>query len=627
MKRSIVALLALFLIANLAAQFVTLDGKQVVFKRAKGDSAAYYDLRTGAHVRTVSTEGRDLNSCSFFLSRFFPNGCMQTLQYEHTTVMAHDAEGKWRNVPLTLAKYLPERGYEDVITKRYYLHAVPAKDRSCSKLPGRLYAVDATSTEWTLLAEFPFGLPRFMVKGDLLLTEKGTLYRIANNTLTQVFEHAGTALCFADSLVAYLEEEDDRTPGGKYYARAEVWNWQRDQVVSSVTTPKGPLATDTSHYYRFGGFTPDLSAYFLLGPNDLNPYDARVVLARNTFTHHLFARYGSRSDIASDSLEAESTAITKWVWDTRQHYQDSLDRAAATWPARTSTVGGKPCEAYGAQHFDAYMKQITDSIQRDDWALLASFDKSQWASGTPRYLFNRMNWVYKVVVAVTDPDGYARMIATLSDKDQPDQPTVGVKYVDQMYLKMEDARYPGVLLASRNLRTAYTFDALLGVPDKGSSRWQVLVFATPERSFLQGRYSTTSITQRDQLITGKGDERDEVREEQERQRRLDAADERYRREHPEADPGVCGKCGGMGIVYGATPSCTACQGSGSVKCTSCVGGYRYKDNGRGGKQSEYCYRCHGSGKTFCYSCGGTGHRGQGAGKACTVCGGDGRTDR
>lgn len=170
MRRHLLVLLSLFASVAAKPQYLTTDGRMVVFSRAKGDSAEYRDLATGAFVRMEPTNGRDLNNCSFFSSRFFPNGCMENGPYERTELMVRSGEGTWRSMPVNLPKYQPDKGYQDPVRLRYYLQAVPAKDHSCEKHPARLYTVDATGAAWTQLAEFPFKLPRFMVNGDLLLT-------------------------------------------------------------------------------------------------------------------------------------------------------------------------------------------------------------------------------------------------------------------------------------------------------------------------------------------------------------------------------------------------------------------------------------------------------------------------
>jgi hypothetical protein len=654
--RKIITILFLFIAAVSSAQMLSYDGTRLYLRyNSNSDQYNIFDVATGKLVG--HSDGIDpynlkvLNWDIVNNPATSNNGNPPTRDGVPVAEYFDPDERQTHSVPFSIDKYIQSAHFVDYGSSTLYVVMIPEKEGARSKLPGQLYAFDFETMTPELIAEVPGDFDGdFSVFSDVFACGNNDLFLIRDKNLVPYkVGNGGACIAISDSLIAFYRHYNDynwksyKTTGwdetfgtifnndpdvDKDSIVVDVFTRSDGKLVSQIIKPlAAPNGGEADHFYTFSIFSKDLKTYYEREPGAGNPYKAYIAIGRNTFTHEIIRRYGTPEDLKEDSISFSSKAYRAWILSTRDAYQDSLDKSQPTdISGRSKTVKGVSRSDYGKKHFDEYKKQLVAKYENEDWALIETIDYLRLREKST-YTFDRRNWVYGVLVIATDGMPAKGYSFGMVDVNKPTEVIADFNFLRVAGSEIKDTSLAGVLTCFEPIRTEYTFKPYFYVNEgvdiiNPSQQVEILVFATSEKDFYRGKYHSTWVENTGEIITGKGSENDSIREAQAKLKKEMELQAAHEAEAAEADK-YCDACGGTGLIYPDSKTCTACGGHGSVKCSSCRGGYIYKSDGKGGYRTEYCYRCHGSGEVYCFSCGGKGYTSQGGPTTCTKCGGTG----
>jgi hypothetical protein len=649
MKR-ITYLLFFFSISTFSfSQLLSLDGSKLFFK--DGENYIVWDVKTGKQLEVISTKDHQYNFyCSDNIWQWNSEYPAEPAKGEEPFIAFTDeGSGKKYSTNFELPKYKPYVQHINYLERKLYVLFVAEKESDRKKYLPVIYSFDFETMTPVFVTEANDDYTSHLaVSHGIVALEYDDVYEVKDKKLVD-FPGDGVCIGVTDSLIAfysyyvryvwnynsnksngwkqqyYIHDRDDDVETDKVIV--DVYNRKTGKLFAQIIKPEAPPGGgDTAHYYNFTTFSPDLLTYFECEPGTTDPLKATIAIERSTLTHEMIRKFGSEYDIKTDSAVMQKKAYRSWLLTTRKNYQDSLDRIQLPYSiySRSATINGTPREEYGVKHFDEYRKKLVSEYESQGWTLLTTITADEYVKNlNGRYLFNKSNWIYGVLAIITDDPTESDYKLYFKDVNKPEGLVADFYYLQTKDRAISDTTLPGVITGFQKIKSNYSFDALIYIQNfQKANKFSILVFAIPEQDFFRGTWSNVWTENTGPIITGKGSDNDSIREAQEKLKK-EMEREKARAEQVTLEENYCDACGGTGMIYPESKNCTHCWGKGYVKCSSCTGGYIYKSDGKGGRVSEYCYRCHGSGQTYCYSCGGKGYTTQGVATICTKCGGTG----
>jgi hypothetical protein len=650
MKRLTYLLFFLSLTTFSSAQLLSLDGTKLYFK--DGENYIAWDVKTGKQLEVISAKDHHFNFyCSDNIWQWNSEYPAEPPKGEEPFIAFTDeGSGKKYSTNFDLPKYKPYVQHTNFLERKLYVLFVAEKESDRKKYLPVIYSFDfeTMTPEFVTEANDDY-TSHLAVSHGIVALEYDNVYEVKDKKIVPVDSDGGVCIGVTDSLIAFYRYYADyvwnynsnKTNGWTKvyhtYERdaeieadkvvIEIRNRRTGQMFSEIIKPEAPPGGgDTAHYYNFTTFSPDLLTYFECEPGTTDPSKATIAIERSTLTHEIIRKFGTETDLKADSLVMQKKAYRDWLLTTRKNYQDSLDRIQlpVSIYGRSATISGIPREEYGVKHFDEYRKKLVGEYESQGWTLLTTITADEYVKDLKaRYLFNKPNWIYGVMAMVTDDPTITDYNLWFRDANKPDGLVADFYYLQTHDRAISDTSLRGVITCFQKIKSQYTFDAFINIRNfQNADKFSILIFAIPEQDFFRGTWSNVWTENTGPIITGKGSENDSIREAQEKLKK-EMEREEARAEQAAIVENYCDACGGTGMIYPESVKCTHCWGKGYVKCSSCTGGYIYKSDGKGGRVSEYCYRCHGSGQTYCYSCGGKGYTIQGVATICTKCSGTG----
>jgi hypothetical protein len=650
MKR-ITYLLFFFSISTFSfSQLLSLDGSKLFFKN--GENYIAWDVKTGEQLEVISATDHPYNLyCSDNIWQWNSADPAEPEKGEKPFIAFTDeGSGKKYSTAFELDKYKPYVQHINFLERKLYVLFVAEKESDRKKYLPVIYSFDfeTMTPEFVTEANDDY-TSHLAVSHGIVALEYDNVYEVKDKKLVPVNSEGGVCIGVTDSLIAFYRYYADyawsynlnKSNGWEKvyhtYDRdaeleadqvvIEVRNRRTGQIFSEIIKPLAPPGGgDTAHYYNFTTFSPDLLTYYECEPDVTDPKKATWAIARNTLTHEVLMKYGSPSAFKADSADMQKKSYRRWLLTTRKEYQDSLDKIQLPYSiySRSATINGMPREDFGVKYFEEYRKRLVGDYERQGWSLLTTITGDEYVKDLKgRYLFNKPNWIYGVLAIITDDPTESDYMLYFKDVNKPEGLVADFDYLVTEGRNISDTTLPGVITGFQKFNSKYTFDAFIYIDNfQKANKFSILIFAIPEQDFFRGTWDNVWIENTGPIITGKGSENDSIREAQAKLKK-EMEREKARAEQAAVEEHYCDACGGTGMIYPESVNCTHCWGKGYVKCSSCTGGYIYKSDGKGGRKSEYCYRCHGSGQTYCFSCGGKGYTSQGGSSVCTKCNGSG----
>lgn len=649
MKR-LIFLFLLMLPALSFSQLLSLDGTRLFFK--EGDNYLVWDKKTGKQLEVISAADQpQIFYCSDNIWQWNSEDPAEPAKGEEPFIAFTDeGSGKKYRTNFGLSKYKPYVQHINYLERKLYVLFVAEKESDRKKNLPVIYSFDfeTMTPEFVTEANESF-TSHLAVSHGIVALEFDNVYEVKDKKLVPVNSEGGVCIGVTDSLIAFYRyyadyawnynsnktngwtkmyhtyERDPELEADKVVI--EVRNRKTGQMFSEIIKPFAPPGGgDTAQYYNFSTFSPDLLTYYECEPYVTDPKKATRAIARNTYTHEVLMKYGSPTAFKADSADLQKKTYNSWLLATRKEYQDSLDKIQLPYSiySRSAMISGMPREDYGVKHFDEYRTKLVNDYESQGWSLLTTITADEYVKNlNGRYLFNNPKWIYGVLAIITDDPTESDYELYFKDVNKPEGLVADFYYLQTKGRSISDTTLPGVITGFQKINSKYTFDAYIYIENfQKCNKFSILVFAMPEQDFFRGTWANVWTENTGPIINGQGSDNDSIREAQAKLKK-EMEREAARAEQAAVEENYCDACGGAGMIYPESVNCTKCWGKGYVKCTSCTGGYIYKSDGKGGRRSEYCYRCHGSGQTYCYSCGGKGYTSQGGASACTKCGGSG----